>query len=682
MATILDEIRSKLAEIAEHGPRQLDPPPEAPAMPDELTPSARKRSRIVEIDQQAAGDPGIDLADCRDRLDDAMRAYIEAPHVTYRLLCAIPPGVGKTYYGVKHAEEAARRGLRVIYIAPRHDFYQTILETSAKQGGDPTLWFHWLPRQGKIGRDGQPQPETCHLTSYMDQWIKKGQAGKTFCAGVCGYRYMNDVCAYYEQERNASHRRADGTYKILVIQHAHLVAGHSLLEEADLVIGDESPLAIYPRIWQIPAAHMIPSNLKATDPAHALVSRLRGLAGSIAADQRSSGRGLLDYLGGPQAVLDVAKSADVIDLPVAIHTAEAADAAPYDYVYDLLALLAQEARAELAGAAAWVPRVIVDPSGVTLLLKKETANELPPRVIWLDATADAELYRGVVGWHVESFAPFVRLQGPVMQVTDSLYTKGTMVNGEKPSPRARDVARLIREIASQHGYTSPLVVSYRELVPLFDGWAFTHFHGNRGSNSFEDCDSVFILGTPQPPIEQIELTARMLFPTRTQPFNARWVDKLTPYAGTDRGYYAAGLWADPDLARILSQLREAEIVQSAHRVRPIVSSKPIWLMTALPVAQLPPTRLMTAAQALGITVEDVDALTFMDVIDIARAEIDRKGHCTTLDVMTMLEITRQTAYRYFDALEQFDPVSFAPLKIRAVGGRGRPARGVGLQSEE
>jgi hypothetical protein len=142
---------------------------------------------------------------------------------------------------------------------------------------------------------------------------------------------------------------------------------------------------------------------------------------------------------------------------------------------------------------------------------------------------------------------------------------------------------------------------------------------------------------------------------------------------------ASGLWNDPDLQTILHQIREQEIVQSIHRVRPVLSTKPIWLLTSLPVDNLPPTRLTSMLEAINVVDNGVSPFMFLDALDIATTKLDEVGYCTSADFELLLDIAKSTASRLIDALIAYNPALFPELTIRAVG-RGRPKRALGTMS--
>jgi hypothetical protein len=659
----------------------------APAEPTNgYAPARRSRPEIVAVDpsERTSIPEGLTKEQIRAEATATIDAYLAQSIVTYRLLLNLPPGIGKTWQGVRAAHKAQAQGLRVAYIMPRHAFYLDLISMSVSQGYGSGYWHHWQPRREG---DDQGQGETCHHTAKITQWIRKGHQGAKFCGGVCGYKFMHDECTYLGQPRTIELRSSGGIVPIVAIQHQHLVSGHTMMHDFDLVIGDESPLGVYPWIWHIPTGYLIDPRL-ADLPAAAFMPIMDRLARTMAHNITIEGDGLIQALGGADHVLATIRATIFPDSALSVNAAESVESAPYDYLALMCDTLLSEARESSAGQD-YIHRIILKPDGLHLLLKKDTTQDLPAKVIWLDATASPELYSAVTAWRVESFTRHARLEGPIIQVTEGVFSKTSMLRGKSPSPQARQTARIIDHIVEREGYRDPLIVSYQDLGSLFkDKYRYTYFHGNRGSNEFESCDAVFILGTPQPPIAQVELLGRMFYPRRSEPFNAAWCKKPIAYTGHDRAYLASGLWADSDLELILDQVREQEIVQSAHRVRPILSPKPIWLFTALPVASLPPTRLCSLLDVLGIATEGIDAGTFLDALDIAETLYNQCSdkeypYFESQQMMLMLDVSYPTVKKYFDALTEYDPDRYPPLEIRGIG-RGRPRKGIGRlpESEE
>jgi hypothetical protein len=96
----------------------------------------------------------------------------------------------------------------------------------------------------------------------------------------------------------------------------------------------------------------------------------------------------------------------------------------------------------------------------------------------------------------------------------------------------------------------------------------------------------------------------MIYFERDEPFRAAWytTPRAYPYVGADgRGveYPVSGFWDDRDLQAVTEAAREDELMQTAHRGRPVNRAVDTWIMSSLPVPDLPPDQLLTMREILG-----------------------------------------------------------------------------------
>lgn len=352
----------------------------------------------------------------------------------------------------------------------------------------------------------------------------------------------------------------------------------------------------------------------------------------------------------------------------------------YGHLPQLLYWLHKEAQAHLDGRAI-EPHVAIINGKLRLLLRHMANAQLPAHRIWLDATANAALYERVIDWPVEQVKPHVKLLGPVYQVWDSSNTRSSLIEEGKAAAKAYRVKLQVEHIVKHHGYQRPLIVSYSQLDTLFDGYDFTYFYGNRGTNKYEECDAVIIIGTPQPSTTELVKDARMLFIDREVAFDGTWCEKDLPFAhyraddGLARSGVVSGFWNDDDLQLVLDQLRMAEIVQSAHRVRPVLAPKPIWLLTSLPVEDLPPTELLSVRELFD-TPPGVDPYIWPLIVEYGREKLAQRGFVTAADYVDLLGVQRKAANNYVDSLAACFPNEFPLVQVKAAG-RGRPPKAAG-----
>jgi hypothetical protein len=106
-----------------------------------------------------------------------------------------------------------------------------------------------------------------------------------------------------------------------------------------------------------------------------------------------------------------------------------------------------------------------------------------------------------------------------------------------------------------------------------------HFYNVRGSNDFNDCDVLIVVGTPIPKLEEVEWWARTLYADDPDPIQTTKADRR---------------YTDPRLAGLLDYLVNSELTQAAHRNRPIRNDgRTVISLTAGEIDFLPITEEIT-----------------------------------------------------------------------------------------
>lgn len=592
---------------------------------------------------------------------DHITTYLADPSPSHMLLVAAPAGIGKTTLAVETAERfaAASGGQKVLYVAPRREFFSDVLAPMLTR---PAWWYNWKART--LG-PGQGVGQTCRYTPQMDAWLKRGYGALDFCQNprICGWSYIHNDCPYHAQARRAE--------DIIVVQYEHLVLGHPRLAQAALIIGDELPLRAFLHPWHIPAADIVPGDMAAGDR-ETLMRGLRQLAALQAPGETVSGRAVLDALGGPEHVTAVCSQVQMADLiaPELRH-ADAAEQAPYGHLLVTLQALGREAVAAQHGD--YIERVRISRDGLTLLLSR-TPQQLPPHVIWLDATANAALYQQLFNRPVEVVAPAVQLAGRVRQVWSSLNTKTHLRTETDGTPKLDHIKKQVAQIRARGGYADHEIafVSYKDLTGVFaDASLTTHFHGARGTNRLEGCRCLIVIGTPQPGGDDLVTTATMVYHQRMQPFDTTWSTKDVAYAGQPWSYAVSGFWDDADLQTLLTQTREAELIQALHRARPLINAVDVWLLTNVPLPDIPVE--LVSLHELFCAPVGVDVYRWPAVLRVANERYDAVQRVTTQDFVTQLQASRETANKWLDGLiaqgwQEIDrqPSATRGPKVRAI----------------
>lgn len=626
--------------------------------------------------------PILTIDQARQEIRDRMSEYLAMPDPAHILLIAAPPGSGKTTEAVRQAEAAARAGQRVLFAGARHNMWDDLMAASTlSERAKANYWYHWLPITSGDAETGAGQ--TCRYARQLGAWVERGHQSLDFCSNprICGFTYMNQSCVYRRQKEQKQ--------PILFIQHDHITLQHPLWERAGILFGDESPLNAFLHPRTVAPRDIVPSDL--TDytidarPNTDLIELLQLLRAACdrptPLDARTKaptpaweGPELLDLLGGAERVLEICTEHATIDagskaLAPVIYAPDQAESVPCWYLGDLLPILEAEAIEALAGRP-YIRRARVGREGLTLLLRR-AHQPLPPHVIWMDATANVELYKTLFGRSIELVAPRVQMAGAVKQVYARLNNKDRLVGGgdgriDRAAER-RLVDAQVRQIVRAGGYRAPAVVSFKAIANDF-GHAAAHFGGLRGTNRLRDCDALIVVGTPQASLTTLRDQAAMLLRERIIPFDLTWSDRTIPYRGHAYGYDVSGFWHDSVLQALLMETREAELVQAAHRVRPLFRPVDVWLLTNVPLRDLPPDELLSLVD-LFQSPKGVDPYGWPAVLDLLDAAGD--DGLSAQQLQDALKLPDRTAERWFAALCAYPGI----VVRRRTGGRG-PSRRV------
>jgi hypothetical protein len=618
--------------------------PETEAQPEEpewLAGIFRGATPCVAPEQAGRARESLDSS--RTRTWGGIEFYLDDPTPSGILLVKAAAGMGKTTLGIRAAERQAEKGWRVLVPGPRHLFFEDILAITKQ----PELWYHWWPRQGQDAPNGGP--ETCVHKDAIDRWMARGYKAIDFCSQVCGWETIEEKCVYHLQKRRQE--------PIIFGQHQHVVTGHPM--EFHLVIGDECPLTQFQHKWTIPPNWIA---WKDMDPESELTHMLYEMAGIAVSGELLFGRALLDKLGGPRRVLDACADFHPRGYPE-IHQASQVDAQDYAHLDPLTKLLAHEAEIALRGED-YVYRVLLGKRGLTLFLRRTLDDRLPAHMIWMDATGREGIYQDVMKRPVKMLDAQPEIRGRIYQVIGRSYHKGSVAEegdfaSKSASRMIAQAVRVVNKIKEDRGYKNAGIITFKDLADradLFPDMLRGHFWGSRGTNYFEGCDGLFVLGAPSTRPVDLEDAARCLFNKRDAPFRTAWttIERSFNYVDEEgRGWQhqVAGYWHDPDLQVLQEMNREDEIEQAVHRARPLHRDVDVWLITTIPIANIPLTGLLTYSDVFGMAKDaGVNVWMWEEIVKVAEEAEAVRGAVTTLDMIEKLGVTRATACRYVRAI--------------------------------
>lgn len=629
--------------------------------------------------------PTMPIDQAQAYIRDQIMAYLAEENPAEMLLIQVDPGAGKTTMLVQIAEwyaeqqQYAEHQKRVFWCLPRHDLYPDVV----KHAKTPEWWYHWIPRSG-IEKLEVEAP--CRYHTEIALWMQKKHPGKEFCDNprICGFDYINKHCPYWAQKETR--------HPIVVGVHQHLISGHMLQQQVGLVIGDEYPIGMFAGDLHVPARHIVPYDMPHDQPFTEMVNILQ----SLALDQEEgiiSGRALLDHLGGPRDVLEACQLFEELadeeqTREVRLRTVDAVEQAPYKHIGMLRTYLAKEASAALDPKLAdgYIERLSIKNKMLCYATRHELREEFKQiHMIWLDATANKDAYEKAFDRKVRSVKVNIQKQGRTFQIHSSLNSRHAMFDYDQktktaiPKPHAHKIKEQLRYIIQQYEYQNPLIITYQALEPFFAELGQTAgLSANRGTDRFNGCDAVFVVGRQEPSGDAVIKLAAALAFDRMHLFDGTKSDRQVTFnyldaEGYSYSYPKTDYWFEPLLRALLWQIREAEMLQSAHRGRPIWNVCDIWLFTNVAVDELPLDGLYEFADICQSPagIDPNKWIKLKAFIDQCHAE-DKP--ITPADLMKQFDISDKTARKWTHAIKETFPDQWGdpPVGMIVPVNRGKP----------
>jgi hypothetical protein len=576
---------------------------------------------------------------------------------------------------------------RVFFGGQRHNALPDLLTAAESQGKDPNMFLEWLPRQTKEEKD----LSTCRYEGSIGQWMHKGYAGRKFCEGVCREDYIK-ICPYHQQKARPE--------PIVFGQHAHLVLGHPLMDQCSVFIGDENPMSIFPQTWAIPQRFIYTQAMDWEEPLVEMLFSIQGLLDQP--DLVLRGPELLAALGGPRKVYELCRDfvlpAESLLTPT-VRRPEDVERIEYNFLPEFVPMLQREAEAALTGRP-YIDRIKLGKGVLELSTRRKVDKSVPSHLIWFDATGEQKFYEAMFERPVEVVDAVPDFVGRVWQVHDKLNGKGALIKDgdamadpeyaamfedgkvieaeaqqQVEATKTVEQAKVIFEsLARKHDRMA--VISFKGLTgTLGSTYEFMHFYANRGSNQLEGTNALIVFGTPMPTLEAMIQAAKCIYFDRMTPFDVRWKSVVKPYRYQDNdGDWLGNVvreFEDPQLNVILWQSREAELIQAVHRARLVINDCDVYLFSSIPIAAIPPYRLVSTSELLGgDEPEGVSPLAWAKVKVAANNLADETGAVTASDLAERAGISIREAYRSINRL--LDVGEWDMAIVRADGrGKGK-----------
>jgi hypothetical protein len=243
---------------------------------------------------------------------------------------------------------------------------------------------------------------------------------------------------------------------------------------------------------------------------------------------------------------------------------------------------------------------------VSYLRPSDAAMNAP--VLALDGTGDPMLNRALFGASMVHEEVRIERQATVTGTVGKWYSRqsitGSDSNGipiasrETDSNRLRtEVGRVVRQtgeptlVVATNGAEKALIASGH----LPDDARITHYGALRGRNAFEAFKAVVVVGQESVSLGDAERRARAFMASDPVPFVSMadvpkdWPKRDWPYQATRMRRMRDGtlmpievdVHPDPRVQRVIEQIREAEVLQTVDRVRPVFEHRVVVVMNHL-----------------------------------------------------------------------------------------------------
>lgn len=514
------------------------------------------------VTQTRVVDVPVPLAEAEAKIRDVVGAWVKGEGPA-RVVLDVTVGSGKTTQAVQTILDELRPGANILWAAPNHNQAQDVLDRF-NAGNVP--WFKTaikIESRAREGEDIQPLCARPHVIRAIKEAGLVRETARLACKSgkqECPHWHG---CAYYRQFL--------GKERVRIVMHSHLakhqarVFNDDFMDDCAGLIVDESPLA-------------------------ALVGRQHYALGTV----RAAGGVLAEVIAAFADGTEIDAEATIPRLEDEMR-ARCVSEIPQEGGPDaseewaLLAALARFAEKKTLKMLPIYKAAIARLNGeLNVLWFGKTAegdsvfcawrSELPAveRVLVLDGTADAEVYRALLGADVHIERVHVEQNLEIIQASDTPVGKRKLTDPQNDGVLAQAVALARSTGAGLITNKDALkLATDRKYLPA--DYPQAHFNALRGVNHLESLDALVIAGRPEPDALAIEAVARALWSREALNLSGGYVWR------TD-GLASVASHPDARCDGLLRAYREAEIAQAIGRLRAVrsVTTKRIYLLTHTP----------------------------------------------------------------------------------------------------
>lgn len=513
----------------------------------------------------------------------------------FRRQIVAPAGMGKTWSVARNLAEC--KGMIIWYMVPTQRLAREVAKTIKKYISPENVLIY-------KGRD----KENCDRHSLAN---KLGRKGLSIQDNLC--KQEDELCPYfetcpYQQQKQTfadlENPSRDQPPKIIITTHNYLTLGN-VLPKPDLVIVDENHRGVFVEITgkqnkkqdeiepkDLRLHQIIKAGQKNTNGYEGYLKTVKLIASAMREDSTDFLR-LLKRENG----FDLTSAKEHIREIIKSNKSDLSPQKPDNVLRKMVAnsqipLLERirkfftKLEKELEMSRQTAMGISFDPDLETIRLYSLKANVIPKTVpvLIIDASADLEINRIVWGKYLDSVEIRTERNAEVIQVRQLTFSKASLgFSQNRDDKRLTEAADFINGLTEEETIKGIVVIGSlaveKKLSPLLNKDIKTaHFNNLRGSNEFENCDTVVIIGREEPMPEIIEAEARAFLSDTSQSlFTAPHYVPETRYRRLRNGKAEREtVRRHPDnfAQRILEQVREREIEQAIDRLRLIHNEKP------------------------------------------------------------------------------------------------------------
>lgn len=226
-------------------------------------------------------------------------------------------------------------------------------------------------------------------------------------------------------------------------------------------------------------------------------------------------------------------------------------------------------------------------------LKPLTVPDRVP-ILLLDGTGDDFFNRRIFGDALEVETVAASRDAKVVQIVSRSFSRWSLTGTDKagsPSSNKRLAEKLVKELVAFITSQTPTPVfvgTYKDVAAMLremdlPGVEVGHFAALRGINRFKACQTAIIVGRPQPSSRDMEAQTRPFLAQDYEPLvsSADYASEIRHIRMRNGGTYAVKVQVhpDPQVQRMLEQVREAEMLRAIDRVRPIFNHRRIVILS-------------------------------------------------------------------------------------------------------